>query len=497
MCQIESVEGLLLFVGGFLSFMISGSIPAIRFGVILGGALFALSMASLKAQRLGESSAKFLKGQMAIVAIIFLRELKLVLFQRSTFMGFLTTLTSGGVLAFYGYKLVSNKEKGPNKEQGGEEDETSEGFLTIRRTMESELIELFEAAKKAADAAAIDGVTSSGPEVSRSLNALKQLKKFPITYDMLVATQVPFQIHLFNLQNLKITLIARYCSQVGKKLRSLSKHPIDEIKTVATDLLEIWKKLVIEETSKSKLERKDADKTPNPTPVKVQKLQRGDSAKSIKVEERKERDNKVNAGASKENQSSMKAPAKAPPNGAPKLTSMVKCNDPVRDKIRELLVDAMSKVHDESDDYDRARVVGCDPIRVAVSVESHMFEKLGRSTGAQKVKYRSIMFNLRDSNNPDLRRRVLTGEVSPEKLITLSGEEMASDKRKQETNQIKEKFLFDCERGQAPKASTDQFKCGRCGQRKCTYYQMQTRSADEPMTTYVTCVNCDNHWKFC
>ena len=304
-------------------------------------------------------------------------------------------------------------------------------------------------------------------------------------------------------KSLKIILIARYCSQVGKKLRSLSKHPIDEIKTVATDLLEIWKKLVIEETSKSKLERKDVDKTPNPTPVKVQKLQRGDSAKSIKVEERKERDNGVkverkDAGASKENQSSMKAPAKAPSNnGAPKLTSMVKCNDPVRDKIRELLVDAMSKVHDESDDYDRARVVGCDPIRVAVSVESHMFEKLGRSTGAQKVKYRSIMFNLRDSNNPDLRRRVLTGEVSPEKLITLSGEEMASDKRKQETNQIKEKFLFDCERGQAPKASTDQFKCGRCGQRKCTYYQMQTRSADEPMTTYVTCVNCDNHWKFC
>lgn len=121
--------GLLLFVGGFLSFMISGSIPAIRFGVILGGALFALSMASLKAQRIGESSAKFLKGQMAIVAIIFLRELKLVLFQRSTFMGFLTTLTSGGVLAFYGYKLMSNKEKGPNEKQAGEGDETGEGFV--------------------------------------------------------------------------------------------------------------------------------------------------------------------------------------------------------------------------------------------------------------------------------------------------------------------------------------------------------------------------------
>lgn len=62
--RMSFCTGLLLFVGGFLSFMISGSIPAIRFGVILGGALFALSMASLKAQRIGESSAKFLKGQM-------------------------------------------------------------------------------------------------------------------------------------------------------------------------------------------------------------------------------------------------------------------------------------------------------------------------------------------------------------------------------------------------------------------------------------------------
>ncbi|XP_010509145.1 PREDICTED: transcription elongation factor TFIIS [Camelina sativa] len=398
--------------------------------------------------------------------------------------------------------------------------------------MESDLIELFEGAKKAADAAALDGVASSGPEVSRCLDALKQLKKFPVTYDTLVATQV------------------------GKKLRSLAKHPVEDIKTVATDLLEIWKKVVIEETAKAKktestngckaatvkeakVNKMDVEKPSNPAPVKVQKLQRGDSAKSIKVErketdskvttgvkierkepdnkvttgvkvERKDSDNKVTNGAkidfrgqavkdekvSKESQSSMKAPAKAP-NAPPKLTSMLRCNDPVRDKIRELLADAFVKVAGEADDYERESVTASDPLRVAVSVESLMFEKLGRSTGAQKLKYRSIMFNLRDSNNPDLRRRVLTGEISPEKLITLSAEDMASDKRKQENNQIKEKYLFDCERGLAAKASTDQFKCGRCGQRKCTYYQMQTRSADEPMTTYVTCVNCDNHWKFC
>ena len=40
-----------------------------------------------------------------------------------------------------------------------------------------------------------------------------------------------------------------------------------------------------------------------------------------------------------------------------------------------------------------------------------------------------------------------------------------------------------------------QFKCGRCKNRKCTYYQKQTRSADEPMTTFVTCTVCGNRWK--
>jgi transcription elongation factor S-II len=40
-----------------------------------------------------------------------------------------------------------------------------------------------------------------------------------------------------------------------------------------------------------------------------------------------------------------------------------------------------------------------------------------------------------------------------------------------------------------------QFKCGKCKSVKTTYYQLQTRSADEPMTTYVTCLGCSNRWK--
>lgn len=39
--------------------------------------------------------------------------------------------------------------------------------------------------------------------------------------------------------------------------------------------------------------------------------------------------------------------------------------------------------------------------------------------------------------------------------------------------------------------------CSVCKKKsRCDYYQMQTRSADEPMTTFVTCLECDKRWKF-
>ena len=61
---------------------------------------------------------------------------------------------------------------------------------------------------------------------------------------------------------------------------------------------------------------------------------------------------------------------------------------------------------------------------------------------------------------------------------------------------IEEKKIKD-ENKFSPKleASTDDFTCHKCKSKKCSYYQLQTRSADEPMTTFVTCLNCNARWK--
>jgi transcription elongation factor S-II len=204
---------------------------------------------------------------------------------------------------------------------------------------------------------------------------------------------------------------------------------------------------------------------------------------------------KVDTEVSRSSSSTTSSEAK---QGKPlNLALIPKTKEATRDKIRELLAEAFSKVVDEAQGHDLARAKASDPIAVAVSVESVMFQTFGLSKGVNKMKYRSIMFNIRDANNQDLRRRVLLGDVSAGELMNMSAEDMASDQRKMQNDEIKKKALCECERGQTRQASTDQFKCGKCGQRKCTYYQMQTRSADEPMTTFVTCVNCNNRWKFC
>ena len=44
-------------------------------------------------------------------------------------------------------------------------------------------------------------------------------------------------------------------------------------------------------------------------------------------------------------------------------------------------------------------------------------------------------------------------------------------------------------------ANTTSFKCRGCDSKNCSYYQMQIRSADEPMTSFVTCIDCDNNWR--
>jgi DNA-directed RNA polymerase subunit M/transcription elongation factor TFIIS len=61
---------------------------------------------------------------------------------------------------------------------------------------------------------------------------------------------------------------------------------------------------------------------------------------------------------------------------------------------------------------------------------------------------------------------------------------------------LDEKIKIEQMKKEAIQASaTDMFKCFKCYKRKCTYFELQTRSADEPMTIFITCLECGNKWK--
>lgn len=106
-------------------------------------------------------------------------------------------------------------------------------------------------------------------------------------------------------------------------------------------------------------------------------------------------------------------------------------------------------------------------------------------------KFKMIMLNLNKNNNliENINNKIIkTQEIAqythqdfcPEKWKILLENKEQKDKNKYNTNL---------------ESNTDNFTCRKCKSNKCSYYQLQTRSADEPMTTFVTCISCGNRWK--
>ena len=103
---------------------------------------------------------------------------------------------------------------------------------------------------------------------------------------------------------------------------------------------------------------------------------------------------------------------------------------------------------------------------------------------------RSVFCNLK---NPRILDAVRTAAIKAQDLPFMTHQELCPEKWAQliEEKQIRDKNKYEIKL----EASTDNFQCRKCKSRKCTYYQLQTRSADEPMTTFVTCITCGSRWK--
>lgn len=63
---------------------------------------------------------------------------------------------------------------------------------------------------------------------------------------------------------------------------------------------------------------------------------------------------------------------------------------------------------------------------LAASIEAELFRLFGGVNKKYKEKGRSLLFNLKDPSNPELRGRVVSGEITPQRLCSMSAEELAS-----------------------------------------------------------------------
>ena len=113
-----------------------------------------------------------------------------------------------------------------------------------------------------------------------------------------------------------------------------------------------------------------------------------------------------------------------------------------------------------------------------------------------KMRARKILSNFNETSyvgNTELFTLFKEGTIDFKGLSAMNTYELFPSRWRDqfEKQQIREKKQLEGNRDMA----TDHFLCGRCNKRECTYYEMQTRSADEPMTIFITCVNCGKHWR--
>ncbi|CEP14146.1 hypothetical protein [Parasitella parasitica] len=277
-------------------------------------------------------------------------------------------------------------------------------------------------------------------------------------------TQTCLEI-LDTLGKIKVTGELLKKTDIGKAIGKLRSHKDAKVAIKAKSIVKKWKEDVVQQTNTSSSNSSTATKVP--TPINTKK-----------------------SSPSSSQASSPKTPSTEGPPRTVKTdeVSFKSTGNVPRNKTIELMYASIGFGSGADSDL---------LLKRAIDIEKTIYLEFGDINQEYKNKVRSLALNLKNKSNPGLRESVVSGELAVEKLCKMSVDAMASEEAQARDRKLAEEALFKARGAESAQAETDMFKCGKCGGRKCTYFQMQTRSADEPMTTFVTCVGCGNHWKFC
>ncbi|KAF1405313.1 Transcription elongation factor A protein 3, partial [Spheniscus magellanicus] len=289
-------------------------------------------------------------------------------------------------------------------------------------------------------------------------------------------------------------------TRIGVAVNSVRKHCSDEeVVASAKILIKNWKRLLGERCQGGAGHPPAPPQAPTlPGPSwhpKPLMLSRGDSADSrsstTSAISSSSSPQKRPANSSKAKPETPRTPTSPPFSPSPCL--LAPCyltGDSVRDKCIEMLTAALRM----DDDY-KEFGVNCE--KMASEIEDHILWGDWGTDMKYRNRVRSRISNLKDPKNPSLRRNVLCGAILPSLIARMTAEEMASDELKELRNAMTQEAIREHQMAKTGGTVTDLFQCGKCKKKNCTYNQVQTRSADEPMTTFVLCNECGNRWKVC
>ncbi|CAL8076137.1 unnamed protein product [Calicophoron daubneyi] len=280
--------------------------------------------------------------------------------------------------------------------------------------------------------------------------------------------------YLHRLKNIEMNLDILTKTGVGiiiNKIRKESDSP--EVSTLGKNIIKQWKKLVPGKNDTAVAANSSAKRSP-------------DAGSGTGAEDGPSESKKPRGGASEKNETSE---ASVPTSRGFFPVQTHTTTDPVRLKAREMIQSALECGTIPSGAFESEFL--------AIRIESAIYDLFNNTDPKYKQRIRTRVMNLRDSNNPNLRLNVLMGHVTPEKLASMTSEEMASKEMKELREKYIKETIEDHQMAVTGGTETDLLRCAKCKQTKCTYNQVQTRSADEPMTTFVYCNNCGHRWKFC
>lgn len=151
------------------------------------------------------------------------------------------------------------------------------------------------------------------------------------------------------------------------------------------------------------------------------------------------------------------------------------------------------------------QILNCSDNTITINLEKGVFNYAIKEANNRKIvkkwenrafsqiytdKLRTVYMNLK---NPNLLQQIKNADISAQSIAFMTHQELNPERWKtlidQKIKRDASKFTTNIQ------ASTDMFTCKKCKSKKCTYYELQTRSADEPATIFVTCLDCGKHWK--